>query len=546
MAWITAIGLGGLRAWFCRYELTPDSMSYLDLARLLANGHFSTAVSSYWSPLYAALCGIVLKVFRPSTFWEFPAIHVLNLVIFIISLAAFEYFWTGILSLAARHSECPIPAWAGWTIGYAAFLSSSLDLITLGLVNPDLLVSAVVFVISGIVARIQMGEGGTPQFLSFGAILGLGYYVKAPLFLLAFAFLLVAYVAAGHCRKALARTAVAFCVFAVVTAPLVLTLSKRAGRVTFGDTARLSWAWYIDGVKCFRHWQGGPDSSGVPLHPTRKLLQFPEVYEFGTPLSVTYAPWFDPPYWYAGVQPHLFVKRQVIVAGRNLIALLEAIAHAQAIVVAGLLILLMVSDGGRFRRVCRAWPLLIPAVAAIAMFVMVHIEGRFVAEWLVIVWGAIVSAISLRDSTASYRWIRAVVVATALMTTGIVSLNTLRVAAGIDRAAGRSPGDALLAQDLAHLGIGPGMKVAYIGDGTGAYWAHLGQLTIVAEVPGGSASDSDHPAADFWAATPELQALVIQVLAGTGARALIANPPSVPSRDWQRIGETRYYFYPLR
>ena len=46
-----------------------------------------------------------------------------------------------------------------------------------------------------------------------------------------------------------------------------------------------------------------------------------------------------------------------------------------------------------------------------------------------------------------------------------------------------------MADRLLHLGLKPGDKVAYIGDGTGAYWAYAAGAIIVSEIPDGSASD---------------------------------------------------------
>ena len=37
VAWIIAFGLVGVNAWFSRYEVGPDGISYLDIARSVAD-----------------------------------------------------------------------------------------------------------------------------------------------------------------------------------------------------------------------------------------------------------------------------------------------------------------------------------------------------------------------------------------------------------------------------------------------------------------------------------------------------------------------------
>ena len=63
-------------------------------------------------------------------------------------------------------------------------------------------------------------------------------------------------------------------------------------------------------------------------------------------------------------------------------------------------------------------------------------------------------------------------------------------------------------------GLHAGDHVAVIGDGTGAYWAHLARLHIVAEIPVGSASRPGLPAMDFWESEPGSQQKSIRHPAG--------------------------------
>jgi hypothetical protein len=101
-------------------------------------------------------------------------------------------------------------------------------------------------------------------------------------------------------------------------------------------------------------------------------------------------------------------------------------------------------------------------------------------------------------------------------------------------------------------GVAPGTPVALIGDGNEAYWARLGRVRIVAEIPFDvwdpvvrtpDVSDVDV----FWAAGAEERAAVMRKFAETGAKVAIARdvPPGPAGFGWQRIIGTHYFLYPL-
>src|SRR5207247_10530439 len=96
-----------------------------------------------------------------------------------------------------------------------------------------------------------------------------------------------------------------------------------------------------------------------------------------------------------------------------------------------------------------------------------------------------------------------------------------------------------VAEGLHQMGVGPGDKVAVIGDSFRAYWAHLLALHVVAEI-------RPEDANTFWAADPAKQKVAIDTLARTGARAIVTeNPPLRADPTWQKIGSTDYYAYLL-
>lgn len=60
--WIGPLLVAGLYAWFAlhhlpghRYQINPDGVGYISVARKYLGGHFADAVNAYWSPLYSWL-----------------------------------------------------------------------------------------------------------------------------------------------------------------------------------------------------------------------------------------------------------------------------------------------------------------------------------------------------------------------------------------------------------------------------------------------------------------------------------------------------------
>lgn len=99
-----------------------------------------------------------------------------------------------------------------------------------------------------------------------------------------------------------------------------------------------------------------------------------------------------------------------------------------------------------------------------------------------------------------------------------------------------------VAGQIRQLGLMPGDAVAVIGDGTGAYWAHLAKVHIVAEVMA-----ADHDAQRFWNSSQATQEAVLRAFAAAGAKAVIAErPPATPGTEWMRIANTSRYVRFLR
>src|SRR5262249_5386771 len=152
-------------------------------------------------------------------------------------------------------------------IAYAIFLWSSLQLLTVSLIEPDMIICACVYVALGMLLKRP-----NTNPVALGAVLAIGYYTKAWMFPLALFILFAAW-------KLLPRrsTLIAASTFFVLCAPLIIALSVSTGHLTIGDTSRLNYAWYVNNVDMGRFWQGGPAKAGHPIHPAHIALDSPRV-----------------------------------------------------------------------------------------------------------------------------------------------------------------------------------------------------------------------------------------------------------------------------
>jgi hypothetical protein len=549
--WVAMIVIALVRAWFTRYQFDADAISYLDIGRAIAERHPGTAVHDYWSPGYPTVLSLFLWLFHPSAYWECPLVHLVNVLIFAGALASSQLFWSEVwlwhANYAAIHGT-KIPENAFWALGYSVFAVSNLNLDPVSRVGPDLLLAAFCCLAGWTALRFRRTPS-VGRALLLGIMLALGYYAKAPFFPMGFIFLLCACFEWPVSRRMALLAGTALAAFLLICAPFITVLSLARGRLTFGDSALLNHAIYIDGVRPF-HWQGGPLGAGTPVHPTRKLNNFPEIYEFAAKDMGTYPPWFDPIYWYDGVIPAFHWSLQAKVFLANVAFEAQVIMESGAqLVCAAIILALLASYRRRWTKGFREfWFMWMPGAMALLMFALVNVEPRRLDGWLILLFAGAISACSLPTNGSTRRAVECLGLA-VLITTGAASiLQAGQEAIGSNHAFGRSPRNASIAGLLLHNGLKQGDRVAVIGHGPGAYWAHLARLQVVAEIP---ESNTSRSALDFWESGREQQAKALRILERTGARAVIADPqgsvavpipPNVPP-PWKKIDGTDAYVY---
>ena len=540
------LALGLVHAWMGRNAMNPDGVSYLDVGESFFRHDWANAVNAWWSPLYPWTLGTVLGVIKPSPQWEFPLVHAINFVIFVIALFAFRWLLQGFLlfrreSMAGAEpgNTADLPEWASVLLAYPIFWWIALQIETLYDVSPDLCVMICFSLTAGMLLRLHPQDKRW-KFALFGLILGLGYWTKAVLFPLGFVTLAAGFWWRRSDSRWRTGMVVSAVVFLCVAAPLILLLSMQKRRFTFGDSGRVNFAWSVSPRSQTRNWQGREPRSGTPVHPTRQLLTHPPLFEFDGPVVGTYPPWTDPSYWNEGLQGHFQLKAQMEVLASTVPAELRVLLRAEPGLIAGILVLALLSGYSWWSTLGTMWPLIAVSATGMAMFLPLVENDRYLGGFLLVLFLVSIAGTQLRpqDKRAAIYVAVAVFLVQALDTADY----TVRVVTSHYANPGVGPNstwqDVVAAKHLWQIGMKPGDKVAVIADGTGAYWARLAKLRIVAEI-----MDMNHGSREFWTSPPDVRKNVYRVFAQAHAAVVVtscpAYPPEIPD-GWQHIEGTPY------
>ena len=526
-------------SWFSRYQLNPDCVSYLDMGDLYWKGNWHAALNTYWSPLYGWLTGLTFLVTKPTMRWEYPAVHLLNFVILLATLFCFEYFWRELM--ASKENSIWVGAWQphAWVLGYLLFAYIHLGVHRLLLVTPDLLVDAVVYLTAGMMLRFVSGRMGAACAVLLGLLLGVGYLAKAAILPFAIVFMITMLAVAWRQHRSKTLVAIVFMGFLITSLPFIAALSWNARRFTWGDSAKMNQGWYVNGARQ-QYWQGDGPRREHALHPARKLLDWPEVYEFATPVAGTYPVWYNPSYWNAGLDSSVHPALEMKAFMRNFLLIMKTAGFTSGFLVTVTLLFIM---GGRVRDSCRNmmtfWPILVPGIAIFLLYMMVYWETRYTSAILLTAWSAAIIAtrIAGEGRHAKVFW-------TACLLLGALFVCRFSITLFESyRDGGNDAQTVQVAERLRALGIEPGTPVAVIGDGyLASYWARLARLRIVAEVP--SYLKTGDSAAAFWNTSPEKEMAVLNALKSAGTKVVVAEThPALLPPGWLPLGNTGHAVY---
>jgi hypothetical protein len=532
--------------------MDPDGISYLDVGQSFFRRDWANAINAWWSPLYPWTVGLVLGMAKPSAKWEFPVARLVNFGVFVLALLAFRFLLHTLTSFRREETSdqttnatdegVALPEWMMVLLGYAIFLWVALEVETPWDMTPDLAVMACVCLTAGMLLRLRRGDK-LWKFAVFGMVLGIGYWTKSILLPLGFVTLAAGYwwrrSSPGWGRRML----VAGLVFLCTAAPWILLLSHQKGRFTFGDSGKLNYAWYVSPRTFWRNWQGEVPGSGIPVHPTRQLLRHPAVFEFDGPVVGTYPPWTDPSYWNEGLTWHFNLKAQVDVLAGTIPSEIRLLFRARPDLVAGVLVLALLSGRMWLAGLLELWPLLTMSAVGMGLYLPLVENDRYLGGFVLVLFLTLLAAVRLRpDAQRSAAFVTLAVFFTMTLATADY---TVRLATHHLAIPGSGPNstaqDIAAAEQLWQMGARPGDKVAVIMNGTSAYWAHLAKLGIVAEI-----MDTGHGTAEFWNSPEAVQRQVYDLFARAHARLVVTSCPSsgVPA-GWEPVAGTPYCVHHL-
>jgi hypothetical protein len=395
-------------------------------------------------------------------------------------------------------------------------------MIGLGLVSPDMLVAAFVYFIAALMLHVFAG-GGTGDFILLGGILGFGYLAKTILLpvgivcIVSLAFFLWAR------RRDVAAAAV---VFLLVAIPYASLCSAKKHRLTVGESARWNYLVFVNGADPF--FPAGTHSRLIAVHPA--------TYLYADTVGGTYPPWKDPSYWQDGITPKWNLSGVIERARFGILVYVVTLLNPflGANLVLGFFVFAFL--GATLPHRSESVFLLIPCAAALAAYLPLLVELRYVAPFLCTCWLLLYLTFQVRPRMPAKLAILFVTLTNLALSTNssLRSFDTTEQSRSIVKAG----------ETLQGCGLRPGDKISLISTeswmetaGQGSYVARLARVEIVSEIA--------EPQV-FWAADAQMRSAALLRLKETGAKGvLLLGAPEGEERDWRHLDDSSYSYRPF-
>jgi hypothetical protein len=259
----------------------------------------------------------------------------------------------------------------------------------------------------------------------------------------------------------------------------------------------------------------------------------PTVYVFHAPVEATYAPYFDPPYFYQGYRKVVRWRYQVVALGKNVGDLAHVVLEQPFFWGLAVALLLMYRRENR-ARIGQLWPVWALAAAGVAIYLPVHLEGRYLAAFLAVL------VVLLLDGFAGSPRVRvAMVVLLAGFAVGLVKDQSATWKRAATRWNYRENLEWREADALRNVGLA-GREVGVIGWGPNLQcdWAFLADERLIGEI----ANPADEKA--FWAMANDERAIVLMNFRQAGADVVITRDrPVGDDADWEQVGGLPLWVY---
>jgi len=537
---------------------SADAVAYLDLSDAIRDHRWHALVNGYWFPGYPALLALGRAVFGFSTRHEFMAARFVTMLAFFLFVVACLTLGESVRRLMLyrgipESDLLPRRVLCLWVTGFSYFCGQDFMGIT-----PDALVSAFMVLTVACLVWTRAG-GGVIAYVCVGVFAAFAFWTKT--FAFSFFVLLIFFSVIMDLPRfrTSRRLAVSVLVFGIIAGPYIWALSASKGRLTFGDTGRLNFAWFWNGADRFNPvedpsmcYRGTARISFK--HPGDLLAKSPEIAYFGGDVVQGSMPqWDDPSYWWDGTSPRVNIYRIVRVMMSSMATMFNLlIMRFQGV----LFVVLLYFGGFALRK--RSWvdavlpASLFTAGACIGLYALVLVEGRYIA-FSVAMAGILIAGVALArekgEPNPLLNLALFLMVAVILTDGAQTSLREWKAA----KSAGAQPLSGIYddmpqlsaGTDLAHR-FSPGTEVACMGDK--ACWAdpswarHAGvRITAVIETGNGWNTAS----AETGCVKLERNLSALNPLRERNVRAIVArfDADHGCSSEWIPIGKSRDFFY---
>jgi hypothetical protein len=568
LSWLAVAVLGAIEGFYGRTIYLNDFIAYLDVSRAIGRHDWLGALNPMWPPGYPLLVAFAQSLAPATPEGEWYAATALNLVIFLTTYGAWRYL---IRSAIGFYRPCalgmenhPVAVWTSSCL----FVGCCLGLVNVSSVSPDLLVTG--YFILGTALTLQLiWKGRARDGLLFGLLLGTSVWIKGALLWFTVFLFVTAIMGCLTKRGRWRPLALAVLIYAPFLVIFVAAMSWSSGQFSMGASGPLNYAQHVNHLPHWYHWQGG-EPFGMPIHPTPPLVPGLPAFAFNGPFYATYSPYENLAYWYDGFHQFFSLRLQALAILRSSYQL-AAVIVGQPILFGVLLALIASLIRSPWRRAMfaaawRGWPMFLPAVLGLSVYMAVSVEERYLAPFA-LVFGLLPFA-PLLEPTLTARRALAIALTVIFTVTGLSEYVRNAGASVSAVVAGADFHDApqwRLAASLQARGLKPGDPVAIINGYTATdryHWAYVDQLRIVAEFgalpfriaprertrfDGNATEPADQDfGRQFWLDLSDAQRnAVLTAFHAAGARAVVSlATPVVPiDPNWTRLSGTDKWLY---
>jgi hypothetical protein len=476
--WLAVLGQGALSLWGLRFNINPDGLSYLEMAEKIAAGDLGAAINGYWSSGYALLNALVLKTLEPSLSWKPSVIALTNFAGLILATSSFLYLLKTIRRPSVSESSDnkkahPLPAWFFNLFMALFFIANIFVYNTFSILYgvPDIYICACFFMATAFLFRISRGEENLKSRFYLGLVLGLGFSLKTIFFPLSLVFLVTALIFEFKIRYVSSLLVP----FLLIVVPLIALMSIKYDRLTIGESGRLNYAWYVNGVSPY---------SSVSEDTEQVIFKNPTVYAFKNPENVTWPFWYDPAKNLAQTRPTFSVSQQLARTGTGFIELVQILGQSHLILLISLGVLLFLTPEKRLKR---HWPVLLPSIVGILIYVFsVPLESRYLTPFFLVIFAVFTNCVRIKDAEVPKSLLVLILIATTAFEVPLVVSRTKA-----------SPGSSLTEGNwrfrqistLKALGLNTGDHIAVLFWGSHGHdpfphwtWVKYGGFKITAEI----------------------------------------------------------------